>query len=238
MSYLICTTPRTGSNLLCELLQSTGAAGRPDDYFWNPPFWQERWGTPDFSGYVERMLQEGTSANGAFGVKMMRHYLDDLLPGLAGIAGLSDADPSAVLSRIFPSLQYVWLTRRDKVRQGISLYRALATSAWRSTDRRPGPGAEPEFSFTEIDRLVQQSIAADRSWQAYFERYGIEPLAVAYEDLAARPEETVRAILRHLDLPLPEGTSPSAVRHQRQADAGTDDWVRRYHAHQTRPPDA
>ena len=29
-SYMICSTPRTGSTLLCELLESTGVAGRPE----------------------------------------------------------------------------------------------------------------------------------------------------------------------------------------------------------------
>ena len=33
ISYLICTTPRSGSTLLCELLADTGIAGRPDEYF-------------------------------------------------------------------------------------------------------------------------------------------------------------------------------------------------------------
>jgi len=32
-AYLVCSTPRSGSTLLCELLKSTGVAGRPDEYF-------------------------------------------------------------------------------------------------------------------------------------------------------------------------------------------------------------
>jgi LPS sulfotransferase NodH len=32
-SYLICATPRTGSTLLCGLLESSGVAGRPASYF-------------------------------------------------------------------------------------------------------------------------------------------------------------------------------------------------------------
>lgn len=43
-SYLICATPRSGTNLLCEVLRATGIAGQPDDYFWSPPVWYERWG--------------------------------------------------------------------------------------------------------------------------------------------------------------------------------------------------
>jgi len=38
LSYLICATPRGGSNFLCEVLRSAAIAGRPDDYFRNPPF--------------------------------------------------------------------------------------------------------------------------------------------------------------------------------------------------------
>lgn len=32
-SYLICSTPRTGSSLLCDALTGTGIAGRPEEYF-------------------------------------------------------------------------------------------------------------------------------------------------------------------------------------------------------------
>ncbi len=32
-SYLICSTPRTGSSLLCDALTATGVAGRPEEYF-------------------------------------------------------------------------------------------------------------------------------------------------------------------------------------------------------------
>ena len=48
-SYLLCATPRTGSSLLCGLLDSTGVAGHPESWF----RWQDerelavRWGIAD-----------------------------------------------------------------------------------------------------------------------------------------------------------------------------------------------
>ena len=33
VSFLICSTPRSGSTLLCEALRNTGLAGRPEEYF-------------------------------------------------------------------------------------------------------------------------------------------------------------------------------------------------------------
>ena len=33
LSYLICSTPRSGSTLLCEALTNTGVAGAPEEYY-------------------------------------------------------------------------------------------------------------------------------------------------------------------------------------------------------------
>jgi LPS sulfotransferase NodH len=44
LSYLVCATPRTGSNFLCEVLSSTGVAGYPGEYFWQRSFWYQRRG--------------------------------------------------------------------------------------------------------------------------------------------------------------------------------------------------
>ena len=33
ISYLVCATPRSGSTLLCHLLDETGLAGHPEEYF-------------------------------------------------------------------------------------------------------------------------------------------------------------------------------------------------------------
>ena len=32
-SYLVCATPRSGSTLVCQALEETGVAGRPEEYF-------------------------------------------------------------------------------------------------------------------------------------------------------------------------------------------------------------
>lgn len=173
LSYLICSTPRTGSDFLCELLQSTGVAGRPDDYFWNSPLWQQRWGVSSFPVYFERILEEGSTENGVFGVKMMWHYLDGLVPRLAATCGLTEEAPAAILAAVFPLLRYLWLQRRDKVRQAISHYRALETAVWRSTDAGKAGSRKPTFNRAAIDHLVHLAVAEDQAWHAYFQRYGI-----------------------------------------------------------------
>jgi LPS sulfotransferase NodH len=208
-----------------------GVAGRPDDYFWNPPFWQQHWGVSTFPAYWRRMLQEGTTDNGVFGVKMMWDYLDEtLLPQLAALSGLCEATPAAILAAAFPHLRYLWLTRRDKIRQGISYDRALETRVWRSTDRRDGDTTEPAFNVAAIARMVQLCTGEDDAWQAYFERYRIQPLILTYEELAASPEDSVQSILAYLGLPWPGGLPSQRWEHQKQADRLTEAWAEHYRA--------
>jgi LPS sulfotransferase NodH len=236
-SYLICTTPRTGSNFLCEVLRSSGSAGSPDDYFWNQPFWYELWTVSTFSAYLKRLLQEGTSTNGVFGCKMMWDYLGDLLPQLAAHAGTKMTTPEDILAATFPNLRYVWLTRQDKVRQGISYYRALETRIWRSTDRGTKPVEDPPFNAQAIESLVQLCTWEDQEWRDFFGRSGITPLVITYEDLAASPERAVADIVAFLGLPPAPSLQGQVWAHQRQADALTERWVHRYLAEMYTTPE-
>lgn len=226
-SYVIRATPRGGGNFLREVPRGSGIAGNPDDYFWNPGYWQELWGARGFRAYLVRILEEGTSPNQVFGCKMMRGYLAELVPQLATLFEIDARDPCTVREAAFPNLRYVWLTRRDKVRQGVSFYRALETNRWRSTDRGAVGVAVPPFSFEAIDRLAQLSTGEDDEWGKTLQARGVSPLVVTYEDLAADPVSVANRVLAFLDLPA-RSTSPAAWRHERQADTLTDAWAERY----------
>jgi LPS sulfotransferase NodH len=158
----------------------------------------------------------------------MWDYLGDLLPQLAGQAGSGTTTPHHVLAATFPNLQYVWLRRRDKIRQGISYYRALETRIWRSTDRGTEPVADPPFNAQAIESLVQLCTWEDQEWHDYFQRAGITPLVVSYEELAASPQGVAAAIVAFLGLPPAPSLEGRAWAHQRQADALTESWVQRY----------
>lgn len=78
--YLLCGTPRTGSTLLCSLLQSTGVLGRPESYFREPDevMWAERFGLPtdgrrvrDYFAFAQAARAAGTTANGVFAARIM-----------------------------------------------------------------------------------------------------------------------------------------------------------------------
>ena len=41
--------------------------------------WEERWNAPSRAGYVERVLQDNTGANGVFGAVVMWSYFERML---------------------------------------------------------------------------------------------------------------------------------------------------------------
>ncbi len=266
LSYLVCATPRSGSTLLCELLDQTGVAGRPEEYFEalrhsgvprrpHEYFDPERhaniierlafrempdgivrpanplWNPSDYGRYLEWALEQGTTENGVFGAKLMWGYLGDFADLLRTIEGMADLPLPAVLGRAFPGLRYIQITREDKVRQAVSLWKAVQTQAWRQDDRT-APAREPVFSFRAINYLVRLLTAHDASWDAYFLGLGQPPqLKVTYEELAADPKPVVHRVLEHLGIPAPEPLHLGAPRLAAQADELSEDWVRRVHGH-------
>jgi LPS sulfotransferase NodH len=267
-SYLVCATPRSGSTLLCHLLDQTGVAGRPEEYFEalrhsgrprqpEEYFDRERhaniverlafrempdadttsepsplWDPHRYDRYLDWALQEGTTSNGVFGAKLMWGYFGDFVELLRGIPALGGYSVPELLSRVFPDLHYVQITREDKVRQAVSLWKAVQTQAWRS---RPGdagrPKVEPQFSFRAINYLVRLLTAHDASWDAYFLGLGHQPLKLTYEELAAGPQDTIERVLGHLGLDPVERAVLEGPRLQVQADALSEEWVRRVHEH-------
>jgi LPS sulfotransferase NodH len=265
-SYLVCATPRSGSTLLCHLLDRTGLAGHPEEYFealrhsgvprkpheyFDPqrhaniihrlafrelPDGVHRpanplWAPESYDRYLRWALEQGTTPNGVFGAKLMWGYLGDFATLLRGIDGNAGRAVPDLLEASFPNLRYLQITRRDKVRQAVSLWKAVQTQAWRQGHDRTAPAIEPTFSFRAINYLVRLLTAHDASWDAYFLGLGTEPLKITYEELAEAPERVVRGVLDHLEIPVPPDLEVCAPPLAVQADERSEEWVRRVHEH-------
>ncbi len=230
-SYLICATPRSGSFLLCEALKNTSLAGRPEEYFWreDEPFWKERWSASTYADYVSGAIQEGTTPNGIFGAKVMWGYFDDFVSKLRTIAGYETLPVSKLLATTFPDLHYIWITRRDKVRQAISHVKALQSNVWAQDNTTPQFTGELHFDFVQIDGMVQSVELHERAWQNYFAGNSIQPIPVVYEELVPAYEETAIRLLHELRIPIPEQLTFAPRQMQKQADALSEEWVQRYH---------
>jgi len=200
----------------------------PDGAATPSPLWH-----PDtYDQYLAWALREGTTPNGVFGAKLMWGYLADFAQLLRGIEGMGSRPLPELLARAFPGLRYVQITRRDKIRQAVSLWKAVQTQSWkREAGDEVKRDVELVFSFRAINYLVRLLTAHDASWDAFFLGLGYEPLKLTYEELAEDADGVVRGVLEHLGIPVPEGLASLQPRLSVQADEVSEDWVRRVHEH-------
>jgi trehalose 2-sulfotransferase len=217
-SYLICATPHSGSTLLCDILKNTGSAGWPEEYFavlknitnQEPLAANLQSGDelPCWRGirpadYIAHVLEVGTSCDGMFGAKVMWSYFDDFICGLRHIAGCREMAIPDLLPAVFPNLHYIWVTRRNKVQQAVSIWKASQRRAWKQNEPSL-PKSDLASHFEEIDRLAQQIVADETDWWRYFDACGIKPFTVVYENMLKASESTTRDILHYLQVPISE----------------------------------
>lgn len=231
--YVVCATPRTGSSLLCELLKSTGLAGKPWEYFSVEQQQKlgHKWGVSEFREYFDRAIAEGTTPNGVFGFKiMMRDFSEHFTDSLRGIAATEykTSPEYDLLHHFFPDLRYIWIMRRNKVRQAVSLLKAIQTKVWVKLDNgKEVPQGELHYRYNTIDILMQRIVIFEATWQEYFAHNNIKPLIVYYEDFVNSHQETVTQILRFLEV---EASADLPLRQslKKQADQLSEIWVERF----------
>lgn len=211
-------------------LAGTGAGIRGDPTPAQAPAYSALAGLPSYREHLERTFQAGTTPNGVFGSKLMWNQLPEL-QALAGelpeYAGLAFAE---LLATLFGEPLYVWVSRGDKVRQAVSMWRALQSRSWRADgDRGDAREPEPSYSYAAIQHLVSRFETEDRAWGELIERHRLPALAVAYEDELERdPDATVGTVLERLGVTAPPGWRAAAPM-ARQSDSLSEGWVAAYH---------
>lgn len=194
MEYLLCTTPRVGSNLLCSLLKLTERAGDPGEYFCTgemalrkPHLGDVRFhqGVPvDFQAYYDRCREVFTSESGHFGAKA---HATQLRWGLE--AGFQ-------FERNMPT-RFIHVSRADVTGQALSFARATQTGAWLSaTPER----TNPRFDADLIRSSFKEIVGDNEGWERLFEGYGIEPYRLSYEQLVADIPGELRGVLDYLEV--------------------------------------
>jgi LPS sulfotransferase NodH len=249
-----------------EALRHSGRPRRPEEYFIGvdekaifdqlgernidedprprSPFWSRT----AYDRYLEWAIDTGTTPNGVFAAKVMWGYFGDFVSLLRNVPRYRDLPLASLLPEVFPDLTYVRVVRANKIRQAVSLWKAVQTATWREEDARRERALDdldedsespPYKSFLEdhrpqlrfhyraIEHLLEQILIEEASWDAFFEHCGVRPLLVLYENFAVDPQASTASILERLGLAVPPEMNVQP-RMRRQSDGINDDWVRRF----------
>jgi LPS sulfotransferase NodH len=232
-----------------EALKETGLPRRPREYFWqlrSPEVLRflpadsdldrdarrsPTWSRDDYGGHLTASFQEGTTPNGVFGAKLMWGYFNDFIALMRGIPRFAGLGDGSLLHAAFPGLEYVFVSRSDKVRQAVSLWRALQTLVWSRDPASGEQGGEEQrsvYSFDAIDHLLHQLRRHEDAWRGFFFRIGQDPLQLFYEDIAGDLEGTVGRVLDALGVARPDGVLLTREPLSRQSDELSESWVQSY----------
>ena len=259
ISYIISATQRSGSNFLCDVLRNTGIAGSPDEYF---VYWDWAVHDPDrlkndifkpwlvpHHAYISKLLREGTTPNGVFGVKIMWNYLDTVIENLRTFPEYRELSAPEVFEAVFPNLSYIHITRKDKIRQAVSMAKAMQSNRWIELeqwvlDERP-PFFEKhidwvefnrknvretrlEYDFNQIARFYEVFREQDEAWETYFKESNINPFMVTYESFVDGYETTALEILEFLKIEKPDELVLQRCALKRQNDSINKEWAQRF----------
>jgi LPS sulfotransferase NodH len=233
--YLVCSTPRSGSGLLCRGLAGTGVAGTPVEYFnaLHRERLTARWDCgASLRAYVEALWTRRTTRDGVFGTKL---HWDQLVALRAEALGLSGGEPGygcsgAFLERLFPRAAYVRIVRGDVNRQAVSLWYALQTGTWSvalAGDAGARERAEVPYSYEGIERCRRLIEHGEVHWDRFLRANGIEPLVVVYEELAAAHAATIAGVLDHVAPEAARSAVAPALTTRRLSDDRTEAFLRR-----------
>jgi len=253
-AYLVCATQRSGSTLLCELLKGTEVAGVPDEYFEElratglPRQAREYFEAPpvahiadaltprdpgraeepgDFEGWFSYVLKRGTTPNGVFGAKMMWNYFDDFRARIGELPGLETLRFTEALDVVFPNLRIVFVRRRDKLAQAVSLWRAIQTQQWRNEAEGERDQFVADYHYEALKFLVEELHRWDARWEDWFYATGRQPIRVIYEEFVGSRAATIGRVLDELGIDPPEPAGERGPM-KRQADDLSHDWVTRF----------
>lgn len=226
VAYLLASVPRAGSTYLSHVLWRTGCLGAPLEYLNfdaggpygfaanSAALQQELW---------RSVLRRRSSSNGVFSLKAFPQQLE----------ALQQTNPallSGVLATMLPRDRarfVVYLRRRDRVAQTVSLARASLSGVWRQDQERGGAEAL-EYSQEALEAAERGIELQERVWADMFRDLRIQPLELWHEDVLASPSRAAEQVAAHIGVRVDPSAAVDVPQIMKQSPGESSDWIRRY----------
>ncbi len=217
-SFIVASSPRSGSTYFCRLLGQSGLLGTPSEVL-NPGFdlkgFKNRFKASSPADYIAELISRRTAKSGVFGLKAHFENFEGFLK-----------EYPALLDVLSP-VTYIYINRRDRVAQAVSMARALQTNQWSSQGQE---GKKPELRYNRelIANAMKEVELQDAGWLNWFKANNITPFRLTYEDLLADPAGTVQRVVEHLGVQDAERDEVKVPPVEKQGDDTNQEWIERF----------
>lgn len=206
-SVIVACTLRSGSNLLCELLEKLGY-GMPTEFFQRERYQNaeslteypasELLTLPQlYEQFVER--HDGQSWRGVKWNWSQFHLFKSTIAASEDLA----------FEKWLPNPVWIRLSRRKRIDQAVSMHIAKKTGVWVNGDTTK-PAEKPlAYDFPAIWNEFADFASEEALWSTYLQQQGIEHVEIVYEDLISDYGNQMRRILSVLDPSRVDEISPT-----------------------------
>ncbi|MBT8219380.1 MAG: sulfotransferase, partial [Bacteroidia bacterium] len=210
-SYRVWMSQRNGSTVLCKALEQTGIAGKPNELFniYEPDTLCSVYKANSYVTLRKKLWELGSTPNGVFGIKHsnITDRMDRIFAELCHLRGmdpLTIENTNMIWDDLFPNCKHIFLTRRNKVRQAVSWWKAINDNQWHIES---GKSHTPEDKFYEdkydydaLFHLLKETVLRECSVQQWFSERNIQPLTFVYEDFIQDFDGTVQRAIDFLEI--------------------------------------
>lgn len=200
-SYIVASTPLSGSAILSARLWKTGVLGAPAEYLSYPGGrlgrrMAKRLEPSSHADYIAKVIACRTSKNGVFGVRVHFKDFQETLVRVPETLG------------ILAPVTYIYVDRRDKLAHAVDMARAVQTN--RRVFAHGQRAAPLRYDRNLISKCLGSLERGRLGWMRWFESNAVDPFVATYEDLAADKASVVRSIVELLGV---QGDEPDEVHH-------------------------
>ena len=206
--------PRSGSNLLKLALAETGIVGEFREYFNTNQMHEyfaekvdsalspqvdntwEQISESMFRDYAEHCFESYASEHNRFGTKFHRAYMKNV-EAIMDPSG--EFDFHELLGAYFNHIHYIIITRRDKIRQAISLARAYQDGLWASNQAIDAKSMQYEYDYQHILNLLKSILKDELEFKAFLRKHDLQATQLHYEDFVEHYSDTIRQVITDID---------------------------------------
>ena len=226
-SYIVCSTPRSGTNFLKHILMSHGL-GFPSEH--SPKLHpieteQDIYVTTDHS-YETRVWSR----------TLFYTHLRELIDRYRELKGFpEDMRDIDVLRETHPGIKFIYLYRKNRLRQSISYVKAKQSGVWELRKNSESSNFENyAYDRAEIDEMIKILNRENSGWRKWFEDNEIELLGLMYEECVKFPVDTLKRCADFLDADVAISQERLDISMQnplfpkKQSDKTTHTWLKKY----------
>lgn len=206
-SYIICSTPRSGSTLLCKTLAQLGGLGQPEEYFHRHTIEQLKLNNnPEkFISYCQSIFEDGLKNHGIFGMKMHWWQLLDFLTLARQSPCFEKQQDLEILSNLFPNPKFIYLWRRNIIAQAVSATLAMQTGQWEiikknKAKKLPEEPLKPlKFRPWRIYEWEKSTRENNHHWRQFLKANLLNYYEIVYEDMLDSFVDQISDVVNYID---------------------------------------